>query len=75
MYLLIDYIYIYILNVFLKSISIAYSLNQERNILSNFEILQTIHKYQIQIKKKPTIFQEASVWIAWNALVDLSEYE
>lgn len=75
MYLLIDYIYIYILNVFFKSISIAYSLNQERNILSNFEILQTIHKYQIQIKKKPTIFQEASVWIAWNALVDLSEYE
>lgn len=75
MYLLIDYIYIYILNVFFKSISIAYSLNQERNILSNFEILQTIHKYQIQIKKTPTIFQEASVWIAWNALVDLSEYE
>lgn len=75
MYLLIDYIYIYILNVFFKSISIAYSLNQERNILSNFEILQTIHKYQIQIKKNPTIFQEASVWIAWNALVDLSEYE
>lgn len=63
MYLLIDYIYIYI-ERFFKSISIAYSLNQERNILSNFEILQTIHKYQIQIKKPPTIFQEASVWIA-----------